>query len=141
MISTSRCMSTWPVPGSRLASCTSVALISASYVLLLCMTLGQPARRRAGSARGQILITLLIGESVAVGEQFAAVVEHDDAVAQQAPALPGLVGHDPCGQMIGCPPSRAPRLVMTHGFPRQAISFWSACLQARGSARRQILRA
>jgi hypothetical protein len=54
---------------------------------------------------------------VAVGEQFAAVVEHYDAVAQQAPALPGLVGHEPCCQMIGCLPSRAPRLVMTHGFP------------------------
>ena len=42
------------------------------------------------------------------------VVEQDDAIAQQAPALPGLICHDPCGEVIRCRPIRAPRLVLTH---------------------------
>jgi hypothetical protein len=39
-------------------------------------------------------------ERRAVGHQFAAVIEQDDAVAQQAPALPGLSREDSCGQVI-----------------------------------------
>jgi hypothetical protein len=31
---------------------------------------------------------------------LAPVVEHDDTVAQQAPALPRLIRHDPCCQVI-----------------------------------------
>src|SRR5260370_26634196 len=54
------------------------------------------------------------GDRPAIGKQFASVVEQDDAVAQQAPALPGLICHDPCGQVIRCRPLRAPRLVLTH---------------------------
>ena len=49
-----------------------------------------------------------------VGKPFAPVVEQDDAIAQQAPALPGLICHNPCGQVIRCRPFRAPRLVLTH---------------------------
>ena len=35
------------------------------------------------------------GDGAAVGEQFAAVVKHDDAVAQHAPALLGVSGDNP----------------------------------------------
>jgi hypothetical protein len=52
--------------------------------------------------------------STAVRKQFASVVEQDDAIAQQAPALPGLICHNPCGQVIRCRPLRAPRVVLTH---------------------------
>jgi hypothetical protein len=38
--------------------------------------------------------------STAVRKQFAPVVEQDDAIAQQAPALPGLICHDPCSRVI-----------------------------------------
>jgi len=54
------------------------------------------------------------GDRPAVRKEFASVVEQDDAIAQQAPALPGLICHDPCGEVIRCRPLRAPRLVLTH---------------------------
>jgi hypothetical protein len=44
------------------------------------------------------------GDGAAVGEQFA-VVKHDDAVAQHAPALLGVTGGDP-----GLPGNRAPAI-------------------------------
>jgi hypothetical protein len=52
--------------------------------------------------------------STIVRKQFAPVVEQDDAIAQQAPALTGLICHYPCGQVIRCGPFRAPRLMLTH---------------------------
>jgi hypothetical protein len=40
------------------------------------------------------------GDDPTVGQQFARVVEEDDAVAQQAPALLGMSGHDASGLPI-----------------------------------------
>jgi hypothetical protein len=37
------------------------------------------------------------GDGAAIREQFATVVQHDEAVAQQAPALPGVIGDYPGG--------------------------------------------
>jgi hypothetical protein len=53
-------------------------------------------------------------DGAAVGEQFTAVVKHDDAVAQPAPALLGVTGDNPGRQVIGRRPSRASRLMLTH---------------------------
>jgi hypothetical protein len=72
-------------------------------------------RRRSGRHGDKArLAKALVYRSTAVRKQFAAVVEQDDAIAQQAPALPGLICHNPCGQVIRCRPFRAPRLVLTH---------------------------
>jgi len=57
-------------------------------------------------------------DGAAVGEQFAAVVKYDDAVAQHAPALLGVTGDNPGGQVIGRRPLRTSRLVLTHCFLR-----------------------
>jgi hypothetical protein len=53
-------------------------------------------------------------DSITTRKQFASVIEQDDAVAQQAPALAGLIRHNPCCQVIGCRPFRAPWLMLTH---------------------------
>ena len=53
------------------------------------------------------------GDGRGARKQFGSV-EQDDAVAQQAPALLGAIRHDPCGQVIRCPPIRASRLMVTH---------------------------
>jgi hypothetical protein len=58
------------------------------------------------------------GDGAAVGEQFAAVVKRDDAVAQHAPALLGVTGDNPGRQVIGRRPLRTSRLVLTHRFLR-----------------------
>jgi hypothetical protein len=52
---------------------------------------------------------------MAIGKQLASVVEHDDPIAQQAPALTGLVCHDPRCPMIKGRPLRTRRLMVTHG--------------------------
>jgi hypothetical protein len=66
-----------------------------------------------GKARG----TKALGCGTAVRKQFSSA-EQDDAIAQQAAALPGLICHDPCGEVIRCRPLRTPRLVLTHLFLR-----------------------
>jgi hypothetical protein len=48
------------------------------------------------------------GDDTVIREQFNLVVEQDDTVAQQASALPGLIRHDPCCEVIRCRPLRAP---------------------------------
>jgi hypothetical protein len=48
------------------------------------------------------------------GKDLAAVVKQDDAVAQQAPPLPGMIDDDAGCQMIGRLPSRAVRLMLTY---------------------------
>jgi hypothetical protein len=65
-------------------------------------------------------------DSTDIRKQFASVVEHDDAVAQQAPPLSGLIRHNPCCEVIGCRPFRAPRLMMTHDFPHVESGSWNA---------------
>ena len=76
---------------------------------------------------------------------MAAVVEHDDAVAQQTPALPGVIGDDPGCQVIGCRPLRAPRLMLTHCFLRykavRAMPSRASCPQYRPSPGRAPVRA
>jgi hypothetical protein len=76
---------------------------------------------------------------------LAAVVEHDDAVAQQTPALPGVIGDDPGCQVIGCRPLRAPRLMLTHCFLRykavRAMPSRASCPQYRPSPGRAPVRA
>lgn len=54
------------------------------------------------------------GNRAAVREKYAPVVEEDDAVAQQAPALSGLVCHGPRRDVIRCPPSGASGLMLAH---------------------------
>jgi hypothetical protein len=58
------------------------------------------------------------GEGAAIKKQFAAVIELDDAVAEQAPALPGLIRHNPCCEVVRYGPFRAPRLMLAHAFLR-----------------------
>jgi hypothetical protein len=45
--------------------------------------------------------TAVRGHGAAIRKQFAAVIELDDAVAEQAPALPGLIGYYPGGEVAG----------------------------------------
>jgi hypothetical protein len=47
-------------------------------------------------------------------KQFAAIVELDDVVAEQAPALRGLIRYYPCCEVVWCGPFRASRLMLTH---------------------------
>ena len=54
------------------------------------------------------------GDGTAIGEQFAPIVEHDDTVAQQAPALPGLIRHHPRGHAIRCQCVWTLGLVLAH---------------------------
>jgi len=51
---------------------------------------------------------------LAVRQQFPHVLERDDAVAQQAPPLLGMLGHHPGGQVIGRRYVWAPGLVLAH---------------------------
>lgn len=53
-------------------------------------------------------------EGVPVGEEFTGVVEDDDTVTQQAPALFGMCGHDARGGVVGGLYARARRPVLTH---------------------------
>jgi hypothetical protein len=39
-------------------------------------------------------------DGVAIGKQFAGVIEADDPVAQEPPALLGVVGDDACGVVV-----------------------------------------
>jgi hypothetical protein len=52
-------------------------------------------------------------DGVAVGEQFAAAVKYDDAVAQPSRALLGVSGDNQGRQVIGRPRSRT----LTHVLP------------------------
>jgi hypothetical protein len=56
------------------------------------------------------------GDGAAIKKQLAAVIELDDAVAEQASALPGLVRHNPCCGVVRYGPFRAPRLMLAHAF-------------------------
>src|SRR5215470_9346509 len=67
----------------------------------------------------------LRADGAAVWEQFATVIKHDDAVAQHAPALLGVIGDNPGRQVIGCRPLRAPRLMLTHCLLR--CRAWRVC--------------
>jgi hypothetical protein len=52
----------------------------------------------------------------AIGQQIASVLEHDDAVAEQAPSLLWAGGHDPGSLAIRRVRRRAGRLMLTvHG--------------------------
>ena len=61
--------------------------------------------------------TAVRADSAAIRKQFASIIELDDAVAEQAPALAGLIRYYPCCEVVRCGPFRAPRLMLTHGFP------------------------
>ena len=54
---------------------------------------------------------------LAVWQQSPHVLERDDAVAQQAPSLLGMLGHHPGGQVIGRRCVWAPGLVFAHMSP------------------------
>ena len=53
-------------------------------------------------------------DSAAVREQFPRIVEQDDTVAEQAPPLLGMAGHNVRGAAIWCFRIRARWLVLTH---------------------------
>jgi hypothetical protein len=55
------------------------------------------------------------GKDVAVGKDRAAVVEDDDAVAQQAPALFGMGGPDVGAAGVGGDRGRTAGIVVAHG--------------------------
>lgn len=61
-------------------------------------------------------------DGAAIGEQFAPVVGNDDAAAQQALTLAGLVSHNPGCEVIRCRPFRAPGLMPSH-VPSSASRF------------------
>jgi hypothetical protein len=58
--------------------------------------------------------TAVRADSAVIRKQFAAIVELDDVVAEQAPALPGLIGYYRCCEVVWCGPLRALRLMLTH---------------------------
>ena len=62
------------------------------------------------------------GDGPAIREKFAPIFEQDDTVAQQAPALPGLIRHDLCCKVIRRRPFRTPRLVLAHVSLRYRVS-------------------
>ncbi|GAA4666980.1 hypothetical protein GCM10023347_19670 [Streptomyces chumphonensis] len=61
-------------------------------------------------------------DDLAVRQQLAGVVEQQDAVAQEAPALFGVVGHRVGGLTVGGVGGRARWLVLTHGGGLSALS-------------------
>jgi len=84
------------------------------------------------------------GEAAAVGEEFAGVVEADDAVAEQDPALVGVVGDDAGGVVVDGVGGRAGAGVGAHGVssnpcPRPGLgcSGVGAVVSAGCSGRRQ----
>jgi len=48
--------------------------------------------------------TAVRADSAVIRKQFASIVELDDAVAEQAPALPGLIRYYPCCEVVRCGP-------------------------------------
>jgi hypothetical protein len=62
--------------------------------------------------------TAVRADSAVIRKQFASIVELDDAVAEQAPALPGLIGYYPRCEVVRCGPFRAPRLMLAHASVR-----------------------
>ncbi len=59
-----------------------------------------------------------LGDPPAVGQQFTGVVEEDDSVTEQAPALFVVCGDGLRGAVVGAVGARAGRLVWAHGLPR-----------------------
>lgn len=53
-------------------------------------------------------------DDLPVGQEFAGVLEEEDTVAQQAPALFRVVGHHLGGLAVGAAGGRAKQLVLTH---------------------------
>jgi hypothetical protein len=49
--------------------------------------------------------TAVRADSAVIRKQFASIVELDDAVAEQAPALPGLIRYYPRCEVVRCGPS------------------------------------
>ncbi|GAA4605836.1 hypothetical protein GCM10023195_20530 [Actinoallomurus liliacearum] len=59
----------------------------------------------------------VVGDAAAVGEQLAGVLEDDDTVAEESPALFGVVGDEACSVVVGGIRRWARRTVLTHrGF-------------------------
>jgi hypothetical protein len=57
------------------------------------------------------------GYGVSVGEKFTGVLEEDDPVAQKAPPLLRVTGHDNRGLAVVRGAFRAPRFVRAHLLP------------------------
>jgi hypothetical protein len=57
------------------------------------------------------------GDRAAVGQEFAGVVEEDDAVAEQAPPLLGVEGDSASRIAVRTVSWGARRLMWTHGTP------------------------
>ena len=73
----------------------------------------------AGAGGGHLWMGPLgAGDAAAIGKQDAGVVERHDAVAEQAPSLFGMGGHDAGRPAIWCARGRAGRLMLTHDAPR-----------------------
>jgi hypothetical protein len=53
-------------------------------------------------------------DAASVGEEFAGVLEDDDAVAEEAPSLLGVAGDDPGGVPVDCVSTRTGGLVLAH---------------------------
>ena len=70
-----------------------------------------PASRSGGGRRD--------GDAGGHGQEFPAIVEQHDTVAQQAPPLLRMAGHGPRGAAIGRQGTRAPRLMPARLVPRQ----------------------
>jgi hypothetical protein len=66
-----------------------------------------------------------------VGEQVPRVVEADDAVAQEVPALLGMAGHDAGSVAVGCISGRAARVVMAPGVGGRVV--WAVLLSHGGA--------
>lgn len=93
---------------------------------------GAPGGRSGGGRR--------YGGTGRHGQEFPAVVEQHDTVAQQRPPLLRVAGHRPCGRAIGRQGVRAPRPMPALPVPRKpsmSRSCWRGC---HGSSR-GVLRA
>ena len=80
---------------------------------------------------GGVVVGATRADDLAVGQQLAEVLEDDDAVAQQAPALFRMRRDDACGVMVGRVRGRAGWLVGAHGGRSWLGPRWSSGLSAR----------
>jgi len=81
--------------------------------------------RRLGQTGGHLRVGWAVGrDALAAGKQGVGVLEHDDAVAEQAQSLFGMTRHGAGSQAIRCPRGRAVWLMPAHDAP--LFSCWTA---------------
>src|SRR5215510_5893727 len=89
----------------------------------------------AGAGGGHLWMGPLgAGDAAAIGKQDAGVVERHDALAEQAPSLFGMGGHDAGRLAIWYARGRAGRLMLTHDAPIVVSAFTPCACTACATA-------